>query len=92
MVSLGHSKLTHCGLCILLFVEDIFKYIFFENIQFQLMFFLKFFPFGPIDKKSAPVQLVAQRQTGDESLLELMMVELYDVVWPHLVLTRGPFY
>ena len=39
---------------------------------------LKFVPKGPIDNKSALVQVMAWRRTGDEPLSEAMMIQFND--------------
>ena len=56
--------------------DNIFKRIFLnENIKISIQISLKFVPNGPIDNKSALVQVMAWRQTGDKPLPEAMMTQ-----------------
>ena len=49
--------------------DDIFKYIFLnENYRIPIQISLKFVPRGPIDSKTAMVQVMAWRRTGDKPL------------------------
>ena len=59
--------IVHCA-------DDILKCIFFnENIWISIDILLKFIPKGPIDNKSALVQIMVWHQTGGKSLSEPMM-------------------
>ena len=52
-----------------------FKRIFLnENAEFRFQFSLKFVPKGPIDNKSALVQAMAWRRTGDKPLPEPVLI------------------
>ena len=54
--------------------DDIFKRIFLnENVSILIQISLKFVPECPIDNKSALVQVMAWRRTGDKPLSEPMM-------------------
>ena len=54
--------------------EDIFKCIFLnENVKISIKISLKFVPNGPIDNKSALVQVMDWRRTGDKPLSEPML-------------------
>ena len=54
--------------------DDIFKCIFLnENVSILIQISLKFVPECPIDNKSALVQVMAWRRTGDKPLSEPMM-------------------
>ena len=56
------------------FPGDIFKPIFLnENIQISINVSLNFVPYGPIDYKSALVQIMAWRWAGDKPLSEPLM-------------------
>ena len=56
--------------------EDIFKCIFFnKNVRISIQISLKFVPKGSIDNKSALVQVMAWRRTGDKPLPEAMMTQ-----------------
>ena len=51
--------------------DDIFKPIFLkENVRISIQISLKFVPNGPIDNKSALVQVMAWRQPGEKPLSE----------------------
>ena len=55
-------------------VDDIFKCIFVhENYRIAIQISLKLVPKGPIDSKSALVQVMAWRLTGDKPLPQLMV-------------------
>ena len=59
--------------------DDIFKHIFLdENASILIQVSLKFVPKGPIDNKSALVQVMAWRRTGDKPLPEAMMTQFTD--------------
>ena len=45
--------------------------------NFIIYIYLKFVPKGPVDKKSALVQVMAWRQAGDKPLHESMLTRLY---------------
>ena len=56
--------------------DNIFKCIFFnENVRIAIKISLKFVPKGPIDNKSALVQIMAWRQTGGKTLPEPMLTQ-----------------
>ena len=59
--------------------EDIFKYIF-MNGKFCILIriSLKFVPNGPIDNKSALVQVIARQRTGNKALPESMLTQFDD--------------
>ena len=58
-----------------IFVNNIFKCIFLkENVWILIKISLKFVLNGPIDNKSALVQIMAWHQPGDKPLSEPMMV------------------
>ena len=51
------------------FADDIFKCIFWnENYRILIQILLKFVPKGPIDNKSALVQVMVWRRIGDKPL------------------------
>ena len=59
--------------------DDNFKCIFLnEYDKIQIPISLKFVPRSPIDNKSALVQVMAWRRTGDKSLPELMLTQFTD--------------
>ena len=59
--------------------DDIFKCIFLnENVRISIQISLKFVPKGPIDNKSALVQVIAWCRTGDKPLPEAMMTQFND--------------
>ena len=61
------------------FSEDIFKCIFLnENVRISINISLNFAPYGPIDYKSALVQIMAWRRAGDKPLSEPMMAQFTD--------------
>ena len=65
------------------FADDIFKHIFKhiflnENVKISIRISLKFVPKGPIDNKSALVQVMAWRRTGDKSLPDPMLTQFTD--------------
>ena len=56
--------------------DDIFKCIFLnESVRISIKISLKFVPKGPIDNKSALVQVMAWRRTGDKPLSEPMLTQ-----------------
>ena len=62
------------------FVVDIFKRIFLNrNVRVSR----KFVPLGPIDHKSALVQVMARCQTGDKPLPEPMLTQFTDAYMRH---------
>ena len=60
--------------------DNIFKYIFLNEI---VRISLKFVPKGPIDNKSALVQVMAWRRTGDKPLPEPMLTQFTDAYMRH---------
>ena len=59
--------------------DDIFKRIFLnENVKILIQISLQFVPRGPIDNKSALVQVMAWRRTGDKPLSEPMLTSFTD--------------
>ena len=59
--------------------DDIFSCIFLNEInRIPIQFWLKYVPGSPIDNKSALVQVMAWRRTGDKPLAEPMMTQLVD--------------
>ena len=58
--------------------DDIFKCIFMNEKYCILFFDSKFVPNGPIDKKSALVQVMAWHRTGDKPLSEPMLTQFTD--------------
>ena len=66
------------------FLDDVFKCISLnENDNIPIEISLKFVPRDPINKKSALVQVMAWRQTGDKPLPEKMMTQFTDVYMRH---------
>ena len=64
--------------------DDNFKCIFLnENDRIPIQISLKFVPRSPIDNKSALVQVVAWRQTGDKPLPEPMLTQIADAYMRH---------
>ena len=60
--------------------DDIFKSIFNESVWISITTCtssLKFIPKGPIDYKSALVQVVAWHRTGEKPLPESMLTQLH---------------
>ena len=67
------------------FADDIFKCIYMNEIFFiSISTSLKFVPKGPIDNKSALVQVMAWRWPGAKPLSEPMMASL----WTHTCITQ----
>ena len=61
--------------------DDIFKRIFFnKNIRISIPISLKFLPKGPINNKSALVQVMALHQTGDKRLPKPIMAQFTDTI------------
>ena len=61
--------------------DDIFKSIFNESVWISITtctISLKFIPKGPIDYKSALVQVVAWHRTGEKPLPESMLTQFTD--------------
>ena len=66
------------------FSDDIFKRIFLnENVRIVIEIPHKFIPNGPIDNKSALVQVMAWRRTGDKPLPEPMLTQFTDAYMRH---------
>ena len=64
--------------------EDIFNCIFLnENDTILIQISLKYVPMSPIDNKSALVQVMAWRRTGDKPLPEPMMTQITDAYMWH---------
>ena len=63
--------------------DDIFKSIFNESVWISMTISLKYIPKGPIDYKSALVQVVAWHQTGEKPLLESMLTQYTDAYIRH---------
>ena len=66
------------------FADGIFKCIFlYENARISIRISLKFVPKGPIDNKSALVQVMTWRRTGDKPLSEQMLTQFTDAYMRH---------
>ena len=64
--------------------DDIFKRIFLnENVSISIQISLKIVPKGPIEHKSALVQVMAWRRTGNKPLPEPMMTQFGDAFMRH---------
>ena len=64
--------------------EDIFNCIFLnENDRILIQISLKYVPRSPIDNKSALVQVMAWRRSGDKPLPEPMMTQFIDAYMRH---------
>ena len=64
--------------------DDIFKCIFLnENVRIAIEISLKFVPKGPIDNKSALVQVMAWRRIGDQPLPEPMLTQFTNAYMQH---------
>ena len=64
--------------------DNIFKCMFLnENVKIATKILLKFIPKGPIDNKSALVQVMAWRRTGDKPLPEPMLTQFTDAYMWH---------
>ena len=80
------AVLTHLPLdkMAAILADDSFKRIFFnENARISIQISLKFVPNGPIDNKSALVQVMAWHRTGDRSLPEPMLTQFIDAYMWH---------
>ena len=58
--------------------DDIFKYIFNEGVWISITISLRFVPKGPIDYKSALVQVMAWHRAGEKPLPESMLTKFTD--------------
>ena len=66
------------------FTNNKFKCIFVnENVRISILISLKFLPKGPIDNKSALVQVIAWHQTGDKPLPKTMLTQFTDAYMRH---------
>ena len=64
--------------------DDIFKRVSLNgNIKILIQMSLKFVPKGPIDNKSAMIQVMAWWQTGDKPLPEAMMNQFTNPYMQH---------
>ena len=63
--------------------DDIFKSIFNESIWISITISLKFILRGPIDYKSALVQVMAWHRTGEKPLPESMLTQFTDAYIRH---------
>ena len=63
--------------------DDIFKSIFNESVWISITISLKFILKGPIDYKSALVQVVAWHRTGEKPLPESMLTQFTDAYIRH---------
>ena len=63
--------------------DDIFKFIFNESVWISITISLKFIPKGPIDYKSALVQVVAWHRTGEKPLPESMLTQFTEAYIRH---------
>ena len=63
--------------------DDIFKSIFNESVWISITISLKFIPNGPIDYKSALVQVVAWHRPGEKPLPESMLTQFTDAYIRH---------
>ena len=63
--------------------DDIFKSIFNEGVWISITISLKFIPKGPIDYKSALVQVVAWHRTGEKPLPESVLTQFTDAYIRH---------
>ena len=63
--------------------DDIFKSIFNEIVWISITISLKFVPKGPIDYKSALVQVVVWHRTGEKPLPESMLTQFTDAYIRH---------
>ena len=63
--------------------DDIFKCIFNESVWISITISLKFVPKGPIDCKSALVQIMDWRQTGEKPSHESMLTQFPDAYIRH---------
>ena len=66
------------------FADNVFKYIFMnEKFCISIQISPKFVPKGPIDNKSALVQVMAWCRTGDKQLPEPMLTQFADAYMRH---------
>ena len=65
--------------------DDIFKSIFNESVWISITISLKFVPKGPIDYKSALVQVMAWHRTGEKPLPESMLTQFTDAHIRHYI-------
>ena len=82
----SQERLTHLPLnkMAAIWADDIFKCIFLnENFRISIKISLKFVPKVPIDNKSALVQVMAWRRTGDKPLPEPMLSQFSDACMWH---------
>ena len=64
--------------------DDIFNCIFLnENDRIPIQISLKYVPRSPIENKSALVQVMVWRRTGDKPLPEPMMTQFINAYMPH---------
>ena len=63
--------------------DDIFKSIFNESGWTSITISLKFIPMGPIDYKSALLQVMAWHRTGEKPLPESMLTQFTDTYIRH---------
>ena len=63
--------------------DDIFKSIFNESVWISITISLKFIPKGPIDYKSALVQVVAWHRTGEKPLPESKLTQFTNAYIRH---------
>ena len=63
--------------------DDIFKFIFNESVWISITISLKFIPKGPIDYKSALVQVVAWHRTGEKPLPESKLTQFTNAYIRH---------
>ena len=63
--------------------DDIFKCIFNESVWISITISLKFVPNGPIDCKSALVQVMDWRRTGEKPSPESMLIQFPDAYIRH---------
>ena len=63
--------------------DDILKFIINESVWIPIPISLKFIPKGPIDYKSALVQVMAWHRTGEKPLPESMLTQFTDAYIRH---------
>ena len=63
--------------------DDIFKSIFNESVWISIAISLKFIPKGPVDYKSALVQVIAWHRTSEKPLPESMLTQFTDAYIRH---------
>ena len=64
--------------------DDISKCIFLnENDKILIQISQKLVPRSPIDNKSALVQVMAWRRTGDKPLPDPMLTQIFVAIWRH---------